>query len=648
MSFENATFRLVWPDGSTFGMGFLIMPTLAVTCAHLVKSAKTGSSVQLKFNGQDALFAAVIEETFDMGDQFWDGDITLLRLENPPEGIRPLRLDAAAASDNQPGSLLQTFGYPHGGAGEGIQVNGNFIQIQKVRDGQDWLQLQIDTAIPDPDMIGAPVWDEMRSVVAGMVINVSETGIFAVPAEAIWQLFPNKSAGPNDHHTSARPPITDTPYKSVDEMPADDVPMDHHEAVETAGDEPDVITSPPSPAAKRLLNVNFAAVDDYHALQLDEPLRPGQPYHLLVDVGLAWDKISSLLAQETAAFPEDSEVSYLRAEDRQKGWFDVEAVFVSQEFEPNLVSGYIRVPIGTLERSSPYVNGSINEAPGPLQLRVSPKKTGLQRAHGRLCLYYGAQVLQSAVIDVGLAAQGQTNTLPNSAAVDYVLTPGFADIGPGIAQRQRSDKDGKMTSKPVKVGLMLNDDLSGTHRILLKVAEETDETASLPPAWKAYDAGNISEKLEEARRILVGKALNYESDNFAFDKFKDDLLALAALGAELYAMLLQGLTPADGVSPGAWRQKFRKALQPGEVIQLARAASVPATHIIPWALTYDYPLELNRSDKPLILCRVVAEQWKSSDAKRKAPFKTQESIICPYAHEHAENTVCPFGFWGYK
>ncbi|HAE59950.1 MAG TPA: hypothetical protein DCG54_10715 [Anaerolineae bacterium] len=264
-----------------------------------------------------------------------------------------------------------------------------------------------------------------------------------------------------------------------------------------------------------------------------------------------------------------------------------------------------------------------------------------------MCLYYGAQVIQSAVLDIGVQRQpGQVQETPNSGLVDYVLTPGFRAVEETIATRRLSENG---EAVPVKVGLMLNDDLSGSHRLLLKMHDTETETASLPPAWKSYDAGMIQSVLERARSILVNPAgqslASYNSESFLLDKFKDDLTALGELGAELYSILLQGITPGGSLSPLAWRKKFRSALQPGDVIQLARAGSVPSAHIIPWALVYEIPIEPGHSQKPFKICRVVDEQWDKVTATRK---QAQGFAACPYEHEHETNVICPFGFWGYK
>ncbi|PKN91531.1 MAG: hypothetical protein CVU44_19440 [Chloroflexi bacterium HGW-Chloroflexi-6] len=404
--------------------------------------------------------------------------------------------------------------------------------------------------------------------------------------------------------------------------------------------------------APRVINTNFAE-DSGRVIPLEESLQAGATYDLLVDIGPRWNRFPSLLG-ENAEFPEEAIGELVSEEEKQQGWFDVEVVFVSEQFSPNLVSARMRVPLLAIGRSIPYKGQSqeLADRPGPVHLRVSAPQTAHKketlRAHGRLCLYYGAQVIQSAVLDIGVQRQaGQVQETLNSGLVDYVLTPGFRAVEETIATRRLSENG---EAVPVKVGLMLNDDLSGSHRLLLKMHDTQEtETASLPPAWKSYDAAMIQSVLERARSILVNPAgqnlASYNSETFLLDKFKDDLTALGKLGAELYSILLQGITPGGSLSPLAWRKKFRSALQPGDVIQLARTGSVPSTHIIPWALVYEIPIEPGHSEKPFKICRVVDEQWDKVTATRK---QAQGFAACPYEHEHETNVICPFGFWGYK
>ena len=414
---------------------------------------------------------------------------------------------------------------------------------------------------------------------------------------------------------------------------------------------------PRSQVRQRVLNANFLAEYDNHVLTPNENLRPGETYRLLVDIGLPWNTIPSI-AGGKIGFPEDDFFTYLTSNDREKGWFDLEVVFISQEFLPNLINGRIRVSMGSVQRSTPYIDNKLAPMPGPLKLTIQAPNISQNlidaRAHGYLCLYYGVQILQSAVVDVGIGRRstGTKDEDSNSITVDYVLTR-IENADKNILVRNRSTKDGEFEA-PIKIGVMINNDIRGTHRILLKLDDETDDRQYLPPAWKAYDANSVSETLKKIRRVLSSPVDGKNNSRLGKDvfvpqtKFKDDLFELAKAGAELYSILFQGITPANGTSPMLWRKKFRNALRPGDIIQLARTSTVPTTHVIPWALVYDYPVELGRSDIPIKFCRVVDEQWTGNSARRKKNYSEQNILSCPYEHEHGTNIICPYGFWGYK
>jgi hypothetical protein len=74
------------------------------------------------------------------------------------------------------------------------------------------------------------------------------------------------------------------------------------------------------------------------------------------------------------------------------------------------------------------------------------------------------------------------------------------------------------------------------------------------------------------------------------------------------------------------------------VLQVSRPST--SSYAFPWGLIYDIPIV---SDEELTLCPLVAE-WDGV-----AEMVTRGLRRCPQAPEgHAENTLCPFGFWGYR
>ncbi len=681
------------------GAGFLASEHLVFTCAHLLPQ---GKNVKIKFLADGSVAEADIRlRTQDPGHDF-----AILRVHQPPASAEILSLGSLAWMASEYGFPIFADGQPIviQTAGEVPSIDTqDIIRLESAQEsahilsGAPLIDLEQDAVI---GMVSKPISEAMQAeqpsglrivyaaALSPRIMNGAITPddfendsdeilegdfLFAKAARRAESYFDAADSETEysdsleddsynwlEESSSKKPKMETTAPEESPEWLSDDeepgwtnaeppVPGDMDEWAdleleELAPEESARSSRPVSPPSKRVLNANFASAENGQILARSQPLQPGSPYDLLVDVGLPWQKEVSLLGEQ-AFFPEDADTPYLRREDREQGWFDLEVVFVSQEFQPNLVSGQIRVPVNPSGRSIPYINNALASQPGPLKLRLNAPLTG-ERARGRLSLYYGAQVLQSAVLNMGISNQ-TASVEENSGKVDYVLTSDYRQLG-DISTRHRT---GSGQDERIRVGILMNDDRSGSHRILLKGDAETGQGDSLPPAWKAYDAQAIQNMLEEARRILSdpsGQPLDFDQDTFLLDKFREDLFALAKLGANLYSILLQGLTPAEGLAPLAWRRQFRTTLRAGDIIQLARAGSVPATHIIPWALVYDHLLEPDRSDLPLKLCPVVEEQWDANFLRRKPAYRNQENLACPHEAEHGPNTVCPFGFWGYK
>jgi len=188
-AFINNTLRILHPGGKTVGTGFMVGADLVVTCAHVVTDAEAigGDTVQVQFSDEDEPIRAVVDP------QFWrdadQGDVAFLRLESVPNGIHPLRLAPAASC--RPNSEFRSFGYATAADVQGIHANGTidgYLPQHKL--------LQLQAAQANHGMSGAPVLDEKRGVVVGMItkghteLGRNELTTFATPAETIWQVCP--------------------------------------------------------------------------------------------------------------------------------------------------------------------------------------------------------------------------------------------------------------------------------------------------------------------------------------------------------------------------------------------------------------------------------------------------------------------------
>ena len=193
---EAGTIRIVKSDGSTAGTGFFVSERLVVTCAHVV--ASVGEIIQMQFKGSNTLYGRVISDYYRNPDK---GDVAFLHLESIPYNITPLRLGAAEHSLS--GSPFQSFGYPDLGDIKGIHVRG---EIRRMTLENDQHILQLDSKELNLGHSGAPIWDEKRGVVVGMVVSVYKSDAsgklrdtaFAIPSETLWEvcrdIYPSETA----------------------------------------------------------------------------------------------------------------------------------------------------------------------------------------------------------------------------------------------------------------------------------------------------------------------------------------------------------------------------------------------------------------------------------------------------------------------
>ena len=398
--------------------------------------------------------------------------------------------------------------------------------------------------------------------------------------------------------------------------------------------------------APRVLNANFyhpvrqKMVEKYENLELD------QEYDLLVDIGPRWDRHISLVTG-LANYPTAKAVELINEEEREQGWYDVRVIFVSQEFVTEIVTGKIRLPVLPTGRSIPYQeDGKIASEPAPLVLCVKtpPRPTESLRLHGRLSLYYKNQVLQSAIVDVG-AEPGDQPQSENRIEVDFALSDGFQDVANNLDSRAMPGAEEKPLS--VVASVMLNDDHSGAHRLLVSGDEK------LSPGVKVYNTLELQNILEQARSIFARpshKEITEDNiETYPFEKFGEDLKVLAKLGRRLYNILIGDVKPTDRqVDYWDWYDSFAANVAKGGVIQFARGENVPPNHIFPLALIYDGKIADTARAEELHLCRLINEQWDSKTLTRKADFAETRSAQCPYQNEHRQNTVCPYHFWGFR
>ncbi|HEX6748363.1 MAG TPA: CHAT domain-containing protein [Longimicrobium sp.] len=390
--------------------------------------------------------------------------------------------------------------------------------------------------------------------------------------------------------------------------------------------------------APRVLNANFAEPGAADVLPPRAALGAGREYELRVDVGPPWDPEKTLVKGKKT-FPE----RHLPPTD--EGW-PIQVVLISEHFTPGTVTGEIFLP-ARAGRSFPVVDGVRAGRPGPLALRVTAPASvdeGSGEALGRLCMYFGSNLVQSAIVRVGVrAAPGETLERDNRIEVDYVLS---ADLDLDAFATRTLLVDGREEAVPVSLSLALNGDGAGGHRIILKDAPDA------VPAWLPFDPGEARTVLDGVRARLMEVFFRRDPGSYRVDEavpgldarngkdrdqFQMDLFRLASEGSRLYEMVATNLRP-KGMDARTWEWKFRRAAGAG-VVQVARTGA--ANWVLPWAVMYEYPL-VEADPAKVRWCDVLAE-W-GEDGVRTGPLRT----ACPHAGEawHQMDVICPYGFWG--
>lgn len=185
---EKSVLRILSAAGNTVGTAFLLTPTLAVTCAHVVTSAggQPGSVLQAGFvqPGGGAFLASVLEAGWSAAH-----DLAFLALDNMPEGLQPLHLGSAHGCD---GHAYASLGFPNVGPALANRPQATINGLVPVADQGDLLQLKGEEI--KEGMSGAPVLDLTSGLAVGMINGYWDDRTrlaYATPAETITALAPS-------------------------------------------------------------------------------------------------------------------------------------------------------------------------------------------------------------------------------------------------------------------------------------------------------------------------------------------------------------------------------------------------------------------------------------------------------------------------
>jgi WD40 repeat protein/energy-coupling factor transporter ATP-binding protein EcfA2 len=153
------------------GTGFVVSAApenLIITCAHVLDEPRP-EQVTIVFQ------ATGEQREAKLIDQWWrpesTEDVAVLQVVGDlPEQVQPFRLGTAAGTR---GHTIHTFGFPNVGEVEGVLGTGEVLGLgAKTKAGQPLLQVR-STEITS-GFSGAPLWDEARQRVVGMVVIVAK------------------------------------------------------------------------------------------------------------------------------------------------------------------------------------------------------------------------------------------------------------------------------------------------------------------------------------------------------------------------------------------------------------------------------------------------------------------------------------------
>src|SRR5260370_217084 len=161
--------------GKTVGTGCVVTADgLIVTCAHVIDEAETDDFIHLIFHDPNVakdkreVRAARVEPDY-LRDASAE-DIAILRLEGPlPRQAVPLPL---GSSFNTQGQTFLSFGFPEAKADDGMLGE---CKILGVVFEENISLLQISSNQVSKGFSGAPVWDDSRQIVIGMVTSIVGT-----------------------------------------------------------------------------------------------------------------------------------------------------------------------------------------------------------------------------------------------------------------------------------------------------------------------------------------------------------------------------------------------------------------------------------------------------------------------------------------
>jgi len=354
------------------------------------------------------------------------------------------------------------------------------------------------------------------------------------------------------------------------------------------------------PLAPRFANAVLVEGASRRLLPREAPLPPGLVFRLRLDIG-------ELSIDSAVENPVPIPDYLLPSED-----IPLDVVVSSEQFHVGATQSQLGATHHATGRFILPQDGGPARTPGGRKylyffLRAP---VGSAKARAYIGYYYRNHLVQAQVLraDIGVG-EGECQV-----EVDYTLSESLVGIE-GLPARPQ-------------LSMYTGDSSDGKHRIVLRSSDSAGEVLGGPCTYE-IDEYAIGHLISTMRDVLRKTGVAPTQKMRGKDQLIRDLRQLAPLGWQLWSAV---------VAP-----RFHEVYDvldrfEGVVLQVSRPTT--ASYAFPWGLIYDIPLI---SGEEVQVCPLV-DAWDGV-----AELVSQGVRRCPAAPDgHAENTLCPFGFWGYR
>ncbi len=258
-----------------------------------------------------------------------------------------------------------------------------------------------------------------------------------------------------------------------------------------------------------------------------------------------------------------------------------------------------------------------------LDIAIEPVRV-TSHAKLRLSIYYANNVIQSQLITVAIA-ETEREGQEFSSTIDYTLAKSLDSLNSFPART---------------LNILTNDNEDGTHKIIINGKLDDAIVFNFTEGQMTNAIGAVRDKLRDLHIVKYGGHLGakeqiksrYDQNNAKPKaEFVKDLKELATCGWLLWQTLFK-----NQLEKG--RELKTKLLKDPGTIQVSRVHG--SEFVFPWGAIYDIPLESN--PELFRTCRLI-DEWQGAET-----LINWDRPECPYGDTHTRNTICPFGFWGFK